>query len=168
MPLPTSKKELLNNLYDAFEKLDGEFDSIPSQMERKQEIEGNISCCDILAYQIGWANLLLGWDHSESNGKAPAMPAEGYKWNQLGKLAQSFYEKNLAKNLKELRAEFGKAFNELIEWVKSFPEEELFGLHQRRWAGEKWAVVKWIQVNTVAPYRSARTKVRRWKRENGI
>ncbi len=168
MPLPTSKEELLYNLHETYRKLDAEFDSVPPQLERQQEIEGNISCCDILAYQIGWASLLMGWDNSESKGKSPNMPAKGYKWNQLGKLAESFYRNSSEKTLKQLRAEFKRVFNKLIKWVESFSETELLDLHQRQWAGEKWAVVKWIQVNTIAPYRSARTKIRRWKKENEI
>ncbi|MFV0414860.1 MAG: ClbS/DfsB family four-helix bundle protein, partial [Chthoniobacterales bacterium] len=45
-------------------------------------------------------------------------------------------------------------------------DQELFESKQRIWAGEKWAVVKWIQVNTIAPYCSARTKLRAGN-ENG-
>jgi hypothetical protein len=168
MPIPTSKEELLSNLYEAYRKLDSEFDAVSIQMERHPGIEGNISCCDVLAYQIGWAKLPMGWDGSELKGRSPVMPAKGYKWNQLGSLAESFYEKNAEKSLKMLRAEFKNVFTKLIKWVESFSDTELFDLHQRQWAGEKWAVVKWVQVNTIAPYRSARTKVRRWKKENGI
>ena len=141
---------------------------IPVVMERQKKIAGNISCCDVLAYQIGWARLLLGWDKSEAAGKIPAMPAKGYQWNQLGPLAQSFYEKSSEKTLKQLRTEFKRVFNQLIKWVQSLSEEELFELHQREWAGEKWPVIKWIQVNSIAPYRSARTKIRRWKKAMGI
>lgn len=168
MPLQANKEELLKNLHSAYEKLDSEFDAVPTALERIQKIQGNISCCDVIAYQIEWATLLLGWEKSEKNGKFPAMPAKGYKWNELGNLAQSFYDKHASKSLKQLRADFKKIYKKLTQWIEALSEEELFLLQQRQWAGEKWALVKWIQVNTIAPCRSARTKVRRWKKENGI
>ena len=157
--------ELLSNLNLAYEKLDGEFDTVETEYERDCGIEGNVSCCDIVAYQIGWGSLLVGWEKLELAGKTPEMPAPGFKWNQLGELANSFYEEQSKKSLQQLRNEFSELRQVLTNWINSLSELELFQLKQRRWAGEKWPLVKWIQVNTIAPYRSARTKVRRWKKE---
>ena len=168
MPLPSSKNELLEKLHSAYEKLDSEFNEIPLSLERKNEVGDGISCCDVLAYQIGWANLLLNWDKTELSGGIPKMPAENFKWNQLGSLAIYFYEGSHKKLLNQLRAEFKLAHSQLTNWIMSLSDMDLFELHQRQWAGEKWALVKWIQVNTIAPYQSARTKVRRFKREHGL
>lgn len=168
MPLPSTKEELLKNLTQVYEKLDGEFEGISSERERIREIEGNVSCCDVIAYQIGWGKLLLGWEENEKNGKTPEMPASGFKWNQLGDLANTFYERKSKKSLDQLRKELKAVVQEIIGWIDSLEEQDLFQRHQRKWAGEKWPIVKWIQVNTIAPYRSARTKVRRWKKENEI
>lgn len=168
MPLPTTKDELLSNLKAAYEKLDKEFDVIDSDNERKHGIEGNVSCCDILAYQIGWGRLLTGWEKTELRGKKPEMPASGFKWNQLGELAKTFYTEQSKKSLQQLRKEFSQLHKELADWIDSLSEKELFQPAQRQWIGDKWAMVKWIQINTIAPYKSARTKVRRWKREMKI
>lgn len=165
MPLPASKSELLDNLNQATQKLDNEFNTIDLEIERTKEIEGNISCCDLLAYQIGWGKLLLGWEEQEKSGKKPCMPATGFKWNQLGELAESFYNEYSEENLTQLRKDFKKLNHSLVVWIESLTDQELFESKQRIWAGEKWAVVKWIQVNTIAPYCSARTKLRRWKQE---
>lgn len=54
---------------------------------------------------------------------------------------------------------------QLSAWIDSLTEAELPEPHQRQWTGEKWAIVIWIQVNTISPYKFARTKVSRWKRE---
>jgi hypothetical protein len=165
MPLPTTKKELISSLNQAYKKLDDEFETISKKMERLQHIQGNISCCDIVAYQIGWAKLLLNWEEQELNGKNPEMPAKDFKWNQLGELAKSFYARESCKSLSKLRKELKSAVQDLNTWIDSLTECELFQLHQRKWTGDKWAMVKWIQINTIAPYRSARTKVRRWKKD---
>jgi hypothetical protein len=164
MPLPTNKIELLDNLKQAYQKLDSELDSVDSRSERLKQIDGDISCCDVLAYQIGWGHLLLGWEQQEANGSIPTIPAEGFKWSQQKELAQSFYQANSDKTLDQLREEFSECYDAIVAWIDSLTDEELFIPKQRNWTGEKWAIVKWIQVNTIAPYRSARTKVRRWKK----
>ncbi len=168
MPLPYTKIELLSNLNQAYTKLDTEFDGIHSAYERDCRIEDNVSCCDIVAYQIGWGSLLISWEKLELAGKTPEMPAPGFKWNQLGELAHSFYQEQSKKSLHQLRKEFSELYQVLVDWINSLSEKELFQPKQRHWTGEKWPMAKWIQVNTIAPYRSARTKVRRWKKEMKI
>jgi len=99
MPIPTTKLEFVKTLKTAYHNLDAEFDAVNSLKENDKGIEGNISCCDVVAYQIGWADLLLGWEQKEKDGKEPEMPAKGFKWNQLGELAQSFYKKSSGQSL---------------------------------------------------------------------
>ncbi|WP_432796995.1 ClbS/DfsB family four-helix bundle protein [Poriferisphaera sp. WC338] len=170
MPLPTSKSELLKNLQQAYEKLDGEFDGMDESAGRICEIsaagETTCSICDVLAYQIGWGELLLSWDKHEKANKTVHMPAKGFKWNQLGELAAHFYDKHTDHSLKQLRSKFKRTYNKLYQWIESLSDDELFSIGMREWTGDKWPMVKWIQVNTVAPYQSARTKVRRFKRDH--
>lgn len=165
MPLPTNKSELLKKLEESYKKLDSEFEGLPNSDCRRKAIQGDISACDILAYQIGWGQLLLGWEKSERAGETPEMPSDGYKWNELGSLAKSFYEKYHKKSLETLRADFKKTVVDISAMIEKLSEKELFVPKQRNWTGDKWPMVKWIQVNTIAPYSSARTKMRRWKKE---
>ena len=168
MPLPTTRDELLANLKKAYEKLDAEFDDIDSGLERDKGIERELSCCDIIAYQLGWGKLLISWDSAELAGRIVVMPSADFKWNQLGELANTFYKEYSQQSLKQLRTEFQNLYLQLVEWICALTEVELFVPKQRCWTGEKWAMVKWIQINTIAPYQSARTKVRRWKKEISI
>lgn len=59
--------------------------------------------------------------------------------------------------------------NSIYAMVDSLSEEELFKPHMRKWADEatKTAVrevYKFIHVNTVAPFGTFRTKIRKWKK----
>ena len=164
MPLPTTKQELLERLRGVHEKLDLEFDDVSEEDSRVAGIEGGVSCCDVLAYQVGWGRLLLGWERAERAGRAPAMPAKGYQWNELGRLAESFHANLGPRGMKALRRELRRTVERIAAMIDSLSEPELFEIGARAWAGEKWPVVKWIQVNTIAPHASARTKVRRWKK----
>jgi hypothetical protein len=139
---------------------------VPSELERFPGIEGEVSPCDLIAYQIGWGKLLMSWDKLETQGKTAEMPAPGFKWNQLSALANHFYKEQNGQSLEQLLAQFEVLVDEIRLFIESNSEEVLFEIGKRRWAGQKWSIAKWIQVNTVAPYGSARTKLRKWKKSN--
>ncbi len=122
---------------------------------------------EIIAYQLGWMNLLRGWDRDELEGKTIIIPAPDYKWNQLGELYQCFYKQYQDNTLAELRELFVTAVASLIEWLNGFSDDELFKCGGRKWAAStpsNWPIWKWIHINTVAPFKSFRSKIRKWKK----
>ena len=80
--------------------------------------------------------MVLKWEEDERNGLPVKTPSDEFKWNQL---------------------------------VDSMSEDELFQPHMRKWADDAtktavWEVYKFIHVNTVAPFGTFRTKIRKWKK----
>jgi hypothetical protein len=66
---------------------------------------------------------------------------------------------------------FEKAVAEILAWVNTFSEQELFEQDARKWASStpsRWPVWKWVHINTVAPFKSFRSKIRKWKRQNTL
>jgi hypothetical protein len=166
MPLPTNKNQLLSSFQAAYSKLVEEATAVPSDLERNPGLEGGISPCDLIAYQIGWGRLLLSWDDLETRSETVEMPAPGFKWNQLGLLARSFYLEQEEQTLKQLLAQFEALKERMWLFIESNSDDTLFSIGKRHWAGQKWSLAKWIQVNTVAPYGGARAKLRKWKKSN--
>lgn len=162
MPLPTSKAEFLARFEQAAERLLTELAAVPDACWHAPVLDNGRSPADLLAYQIGWGRLLLAWEAEETAGRQPAMPAPGFKWNQLGALAQHFYQAAAGVSRPALMAEFAALRRSLGEWLQGMDESTLLVPGQRRWAGDKWPLAKWVQVNTAAPYNAARTKLRRW------
>lgn len=152
---------LAEELKKAFQKLDEAFSKVPVDISRSAHLEGGVSACDIAAYQIGWGKLLLSWEEAEKLGCIAEMPAPGYKWNQLGPLARSFYSTYQDYPLSKLRIEYAKVVDEILALISNLTDEELFDIKKRRWTGEKWPMAKWIRVNTIAPYTSALKKLRK-------
>ncbi len=121
----------------------------------------------MIAYQLGWMDLLLGWERDEQAGKDVATPAEGYKWNQLGRLYESFYKRWETATAEELTQQFHSLVIQVMQLVHALSKEELFQPHQRAWASSTpsaWPVWKWIHINTVAPFTSFRSQIRKWKK----
>lgn len=85
-------------------------------------------------------------------------PETGYKWNELGKLAQKFYLDYQDDNFQILMKKFDKTVKDVILLVESKSNEELYG---ESWY-EKWTLGRMIQFNTSSPYTNARGRLRKW------
>jgi len=121
----------------------------------------------MIAYQLGWINLILNWEKKEEKGHIVITPTPDYKWNNLGGLYESFYNEYKGYTLKELKTMFIKSEEKIIGLINSYTDEELFQTNSRRWASStpsNWLICKWIHINTVAPFKSFRIKIRKWKK----
>ncbi|GIN73308.1 hypothetical protein J14TS2_37830 [Bacillus sp. J14TS2] len=125
----------------------------------------------MIAYQLGWINLILSWEQDNKNGKEVITPTPDYKWNNLGGLYQSFYDQYAEYSLEKLIKMFEHDVNKIIQLVESYNDKELFEQGGRQWAAttpSSWPIWKWIHINTVAPFKSFRTKIRKWKKIRAV
>lgn len=162
----TNKAELIEEIRKSYKKYIEEFDNIPEELKNKRIEEVDKTPSENLSYQLGWVNLLLGWEEKEKHGLEVHTPAEGYKWNNLGGLYQSFYSEYGDLSLMEAKSCLDKKVEETCKWIESLSEQELFEPGKRKWATTKaqWPIYKWIHINTVAPFTNFRTKIRKWKK----
>ena len=144
-----------------------EFDDVPASGIHTFKDGVDRTPAQMLAYQLGWMDLLLGWEQGERAGREVVTPAPGYRWNRLGDLYSTFYEQWSDASLPQLREAFGERVDGVVALVASLSRDELFTSGQRAWASSTpsaWPVAKWVHINTVAPFTSFRTRIRAWKR----
>lgn len=162
-----SKEALIAEIRKTAGLFAAEFDDV-AEADADSMVEGvDRTPREMLAYQLGWMGLLRGWDADELAGKDVAMPAPGCKWNQMGVLYQGFYDEHRAEPFEHLKRSFEDDVDALVQWVDGFSDEELFEPGGRAWAQStpsNWPVWKWIHTNTVAPFKSFRSKIRKWKK----
>lgn len=164
-----NKEELKVEIKKSFEKYISEFDSIPENLKDKRVEEVDRTPIENITYQVGWTTLLLKWENDERKGVEVKTPSDDFKWNQLGELYQWFIDTYAHKSLKELKEQLIKNIEDIYFMIDGLTEEELFKPHMRKWADEAtktatWEVYKFIHVNTVAPFGTFRTKIRKWKK----
>jgi hypothetical protein len=162
-----SKCALIDEINKTAQLFIREFDDIEEANKDIRYSEIDRTPQEIIAYQLGWMSLLRGWDKDELMGKEVITPEPGYKWNQLGGLYQSFYARYKNESLAELMKMFIDTVDSLVKWLNEFSDEELFKPGGRKWAAStssNWPVWKWVHINTVAPFKSFRTKIRKWKK----
>lgn len=162
-----NKQDFINEIKRTADLFIQEFNDV-EEKDADLQIEGvDRTPRQMLAYQLGWMNLFMSWDKDEIAGKEVVTPAPGYKWNNMGGLYQSFYDTYESEQLQDLISNYNHMVGMVNDWLQGFDDQELFQSGARKWAdstASKWPVYKWVHINTVAPFSSFRSKIRKWKK----
>lgn len=163
----TSKEALVEEIEKTASLFIEEFNDVEDQ-DCDLRLEGvDRTPREMIAYQLGWMGLIRGWDRDELAGKEVITPAPGLKWNQMGTIFENFYANYSTQSLSELKQMYQDAVSGLLNWLQGFTADELFQSGGRKWAQStpsNWPVWKWVHINTAAPFKTFRSKIRKWKK----
>ena len=168
MAVPQSKAALLDAIVDCYQRLALDLGRVPPQRARESTLPGHaagtmMSPADLVAYLVGWNELVLSWFECRARGVEPSFPAPGFTWTQLGELAQKFYRDHAAESWTDLLTHFAAVEAQVVALVESMSDDELYGAAFYR----KYSAGRMIQLNTSSPYTNARRRIRAWLREHG-
>ncbi|WP_304500539.1 ClbS/DfsB family four-helix bundle protein [Asaia siamensis] len=165
--VPVSKAELLSALCMNFDKLMIDLSRVPQRSARDRTLAGHaagtvMSPADLVSYLLGWNQLVLKWLDRDDRGLGVDFPEAGFKWNQLGLLAQKFYVDYADLSYPELLERLSIAKQHLVATISARTDAELYS---RPWY-DKWSKGRMIQFNTASPYANARGRIRKWLKDN--
>ncbi|OCP16539.1 MULTISPECIES: ClbS/DfsB family four-helix bundle protein [unclassified Ensifer] len=168
MAVPRTKAELLSATETEFAKLERELDGIPPERFAEASLDGHakgtmMSVGDLVAYLTGWGELVIKWIERDEQGLPVDFPETGYKWNELGRLAQKFYSDCRALPPAERLSRLAASKAALITLIEARDDQTLYG---QAWYG-KWPLGRMIQFNTASPYANAHGRLRKWKKGKG-
>ena len=126
-----SGEELIAEIRKRAELFIAEFDDVPASGLHILKDGVDRTPAQMLAYQLGWMDLLLGWEEGERAGCGRDHLAPGYRWNRLGDLYSTFYEQWSDASLPQLREAFRNRVDDVVALVASLSREELFTSGQR-------------------------------------
>lgn len=169
MPIPQSKIELEEAIVVSFKKLMDELTNIPTQKILVKNLEGHtkgtlMSMHNLVSYLLGWGELLLKWETKRNQGLHVDIPETGFKWNELGELAQKFYADYSHIEYPLLVSKLEEHNNKILDLIASKSNRELY---ETPWY-EKWTLGRMIQLNTASPYKNALRRIRKWKKTNTV
>ncbi len=169
MAVPVNKEELQKAIETNYNKLKKELSTIPVELTTVTDLEGHakdttMSINNLISYLIGWGELVLKWNRKKDNNEAVDFPETGYKWNQLGKLAQKFYKDYENIDFNTLCSKLDETVSKILNLIEQKSNAELYEVS---WY-EKWTLGRMIQFNTSSPYTNARGRIRKWKKEHNI
>lgn len=166
MSIPQDKETLINTLVVNYQKLQTELKSIPSEFTHVKELEGHakntqMSIHNLVAYLLGWGELVLKWDDQKSKGMEVDFPETGFKWNQLGHLAQKFYKDYEKLDFATLLSQLDGNQKQILELIDRKTNAELY---ETAWY-DRYTLGRMIQLNTASPYKNAMNRIRKWKKK---
>lgn len=169
MAVPTNKDELQKAIEINYSKLKKDLMIIPCEKTTLKELEGHqkdtlMSINNLVAYLIGWGSLVLKWVEKKDKNEYVDFPETGFKWNELGKLAQKFYMDYEKDDFETLIEKLDKTVSEILSIIDQKTDHELY---QVSWY-DKWTLGRMIQFNTSSPYINARIRVRKWQKQKQI
>ncbi|MCG3658752.1 ClbS/DfsB family four-helix bundle protein [Aliarcobacter butzleri] len=169
MAVPVNKEELILAINTNYKKLKKELENIPIELTTLKDLEGHskgtlMSINNLLSYLLGWQELVLKWNVKKQNKEEVDFPETGYKWNQLGKLSQKFYDDYKNDDFNTLLFKLDKKVEEILKLIENKSNKELYEVS---WY-EKWTLGRMIQFNTSSPYANAKARIRKWKKEHNI
>jgi len=165
MAIPQDKHSLQDAVRSNYAKLRAELSPDLNVISDLKELNGHVkgttmSLVNLLAYLHGWGQLALKWVDKRDKGETPDLPETGYKWNQLGLLAQKFYSDYQADDYLALCSKLDATIERLLLLIESKTNDQLYG---ECWYNQ-WSLGRMIQFNTSSPYASATTRIRKWKK----
>ncbi|MEM9921330.1 MAG: ClbS/DfsB family four-helix bundle protein [Bacteroidota bacterium] len=165
MAIPKNKEELIEAIETTYAKLQLDLHSIQVEEAASIELEGHakgtqMSVANLVAYLIGWGQLVLKWQRKIAASEEVVFPEEGFKWTDLGLLAQKFYKDHQGISYPDLLNQLNETVQQILEMIEEHSNEELYG---SQWY-KHYSMGRMIQLNTSSPYKNARTRVRKWKR----
>ncbi|WP_417582635.1 ClbS/DfsB family four-helix bundle protein [Pelagibacterium sp.] len=168
MAVPTNKDELLEAINSSFDKLNKGLHDVPLSAVDQCSLEGHvkgtqISAANLVAYLVGWNELVLKWLDRDAAGEPFDLPETGYKWNELGRLAQKFYRDYEDVPFPQLIERLARAKARIVSLIEARSDHDLYG---RPWYG-KWTMGRMIQFNSSSPYANARGRLRKWLKAMG-
>ncbi len=165
MAVPINKKELQKAIISNYTKLKKELLTIPFEKTSINELEGHskgtlMNINNLISYLVGWGELVIKWNEKKDNNEAVDFPETGYKWNELGKLAQKFYEDFKDDDFNSLIIKLDKTVETILLLIENKSNKELYEV---TWY-EKWTLGRMIQFNTSSAYLNAKNRIRKWKK----
>ena len=169
MAIPQNKLELQQAILVNYQKLLLVLMEIPADQTQIFEMEGHtqhslMSLHQLISYLVGWGQLLMKWMDRKEQGIAVDFPETGFRWNELGLLAQKFYRDYEDVDFETLKIMFEQTIQEIQKIVERKSNEELY---HTPWYNQ-WTLGRMIQLNTASPMKNAVARIRKWKKQKAI
>lgn len=163
MAIPQNRNELLEAIHTEFARLWAALETTPAGLVHERTMEGHakgtqMSPFDLVAYLVGWNELVLKWLDGHAAGRPVDLPETGFKWNELGRLARKFYRDYENIPYPQLLDRLVAAKDRVVAAIE---RQDNSALYEREWY-EKWTMGRMIQLNTASPYANARGRLRKW------
>lgn len=123
-------------------------------------VTGWWSVKDTVAHLTAWMKRVLMWMDKASHGEKPAIPDDGYTWEQIDALNDAASARDKDRTLDDVLADFRRTYRDVLELVEALSEADLF---ERDFDGAFWGSPwRLISSNTHEHFHEHLVPVREW------
>lgn len=164
MPVPKTKKELIQQSQKNYQQLNELIDSFSNEEQvsefRKGTMNRNIR--DVLAHLHHWHIMFIDWYEVGMKGDKPDMPAKGYSWKDTKELNKKIWEDYRNHKLDNIRIVLNDSYLELQKIIDKHTDAELFEKRRYKWTGSS-SLSTYIRANTSSHYNWAYKLIKKVK-----
>ena len=163
MPIPKSRADLRESVQTTYVKLAAELDVAGPRA-------GSLPCVDdwtikdLLAVRLWWTEQVVAWIEAGRRGETPVTPAEGYRWKETPRLNADIVRRSRRQSYRSIREQLQRGYEQVVSTIDELNDRELLDVGVFAWAG-KYPVARWLSINTARQYTTARTFVRRARKD---
>ena len=165
MAIPSTRQELLRAVTDAYSRLHEELRLSGTDLAYTVCVD-QWTVKDLLAVRVWWTEHVLAWIEAGCRGECPELPAPGYRWHETPRLNAEVVREAETEEYEAIVRRLDAGYRRVLEIIDALADHGLLDTGVYRWAG-KWPVCRWISINTARQYSTARTYVRRVRRDRG-
>lgn len=128
MEKPTTKQELISLSKKGFEQLMAIIEKLPTK-ERMKEwkvSQRDKNMRDMIFHLHAWHELLLHWVKILLEGGKPALPKEGYTWDNLDELNHEIWLEAQKHPLMDTLELFEQSYRSCMDIVQNLTDEQMF------------------------------------------
>lgn len=166
MPKPTTRIELIQLVETSYAKLRQELDSVEPSLAAQRCID-DWSVKDLLAVRVWWTENVVAWIEAGRRGEMPDVPAPGYGWRDTPRLNAEIVQAALDEPFTNVCKRLQLGFERVCAVIEALSDRELLEPWVFAWAGKN-PISRWISINTVRQYTTARTYIRRARRAQSV
>jgi hypothetical protein len=156
-----NKTELLQAIQTGRAELDALLAQLNDEQMSDPALDGGRSVKDVLAHIAVWERRCARWFETTLDGGIPQRPEPGVTWGQIDELNEYDFLRTRDSLLQEVLVDERRFYQQLLDLVKSLPEED-FGENHRFswWEGEPIGAV--IASNSYEHYQEHIEQIEAW------
>ncbi len=90
------------------------------------DLDNGRSVKDVLAHIAAWEQTCIGWIETARNGAEPPKFGPGFSDDVVDKFNEDIYIQNKDRSLDDVRAEFQRSYEQIVQLTESLSDDELF------------------------------------------
>jgi len=158
MPAATNKAALLAVTAAEAARLDALIAPLSDEIALRKRA-GDTAIRDVIGHRAHWIDLFIGWQAAGARGETPAIPAPGYKWNQLVAYNADVRAAQAGTSWPATQAALVAAQGRLLQFIQTADDATLYG-GPMPGGGNPWPTGRWAEAVGPSHYRSAAKWIR--------